>query len=441
MVLLDRVLGLVALLALAAVGSAFAMGAGIRVQGMQYIWIALVIMAAGLIVAFRNPEKVSSALRRVAHGRAEKLQARLHNIVVAVERFAGQPRALWFAFAGAIGVQFLIVLFYVCAAHSLAVPLSLMAASLIVPVSLAVQMVPVSINGFGVREAVFAFFFTSLGLNVSSALTLSLGSAALIMLFSLSGGAVFLFRPRRTEPLEPTRYPRAVIRSGRRALARDELEDFGAAVRCRLHTCFLRQRAKPGPPIIRYHLRVNPAPREPCAIEGIHHEQNRNLHHQTCRRFCAVRHSGRMRNDEEQQPAEPDLRQIAGVNLTVPGPVSPTNGAEITNAEPVRLVFNNASSNGQRPFWYIVELAADSNFQTKLFANAKVTPGQGQQTSVVVDGTLTAERTYYWRVKRMTAPTPATSRRPRSLPSSYRFRLARLSRSARLVARRPRPAG
>ncbi len=57
-------------------------------------------------------------------------------------------------------------------------------------------MVPLSINGFGVREAVFAFFFTGLGLNVSSALTLSLGSAALIMLFSLSGGAVFMLRPK-----------------------------------------------------------------------------------------------------------------------------------------------------------------------------------------------------------------------------------------------------
>ena len=79
-------------------------------------------------------------------------------------------------------------------------PFPLLAASVIVPISLAVQMVPLSINGFGVREAVFAFFFTSLGLNVSSALTLSLGSAALIMLFSLSGGAVFLLRRGRLSP-------------------------------------------------------------------------------------------------------------------------------------------------------------------------------------------------------------------------------------------------
>jgi uncharacterized membrane protein YbhN (UPF0104 family) len=66
-------------------------------------------------------------------------------------------------------------------------------------------MAPVSINGLGVREAVFAFFFTSLGFDVSSALTLSLGSAALIMLFSLSGGGVFLLRSRsrRLVPATP----------------------------------------------------------------------------------------------------------------------------------------------------------------------------------------------------------------------------------------------
>ena len=110
-------------------------------------------------------------------GRAEAIQTRLHNLVGAIHRFAGQPRPVWFAFAGALGVQLLLVLFYICAARSLAVPFPLLAASVIVPISLAVQMAPLSINGFGVREAVFAFFFTSLGLDVSSALTLSLGSA------------------------------------------------------------------------------------------------------------------------------------------------------------------------------------------------------------------------------------------------------------------------
>ena len=195
-VLLDRLLGLIALLAVAAVASALAATLGVRLKGTVYVWIALVAIGAGLYMFLRFPDSVSRMLRAAGRGRAAALQTRLHNLVNAIERFSRQPLMVWLAFGGAIAVQGLLVLFYICAARSLSVPLPFLAASVIVPVSLAVQMAPVSINGFGVREAVFAFFFTSLGFDVSSALTLSLGSAGLIMLFSLSGGGVFLLRSR-----------------------------------------------------------------------------------------------------------------------------------------------------------------------------------------------------------------------------------------------------
>jgi uncharacterized membrane protein YbhN (UPF0104 family) len=195
-VLLDRILGLIALLAVAAAASALAAAGGLWLAGTGYVWLALVGIAAALFLFMRVPDSVSRVLKAAGEGRAAALQTRVNNLAHAVERFGSDPAAVWLAFAGAVAVQALLVLFYVCAARSLAVPLPLLAAAVIVPVSLAVQMVPVSINGFGVREAVFAFFFTSLGFDVGSALTLSLGSAALIMLFSLSGGGVFLLRTK-----------------------------------------------------------------------------------------------------------------------------------------------------------------------------------------------------------------------------------------------------
>ena len=45
---------------------------------------------------------------------------------------------------------------------------------MIVPLSFVVQMLPVSVNGFGVREATFSFYFTRLGLPIESALLVSL---------------------------------------------------------------------------------------------------------------------------------------------------------------------------------------------------------------------------------------------------------------------------
>ena len=42
--------------------------------------------------------------------------------------------------------------------------------AVIVPLSFVVQMLPVSVNGFGVREATFSFYFTRIGLPIESAL-------------------------------------------------------------------------------------------------------------------------------------------------------------------------------------------------------------------------------------------------------------------------------
>jgi hypothetical protein len=104
--------------------------------------------------------------------------------------------------------------------------------------------------------------------------------------------------------------------------------------------------------------------------------------------------------EKSRSPLSPNVAgPIAGVSISPPTPVSPVNGSEVVNTEPLRLVFNNASSNGERPFWYVVELASDAGFANKLYANGRLTPATGSQTSVVVDAALAPDRTYFWRVK------------------------------------------
>ena len=109
-------------------------------------------------------------------------------------RFRARPSSLVGALAGAVVVQVVIVVFYALAARSLSVPLPLFLAGVLVPVAMAVQLAPVSINGFGVREAVFSFFFVRFGLGVEAAVAVSLLGTALVMLFSMGGGALFLMR-------------------------------------------------------------------------------------------------------------------------------------------------------------------------------------------------------------------------------------------------------
>ena len=103
--------------------------------------------------------------------------------------------------------------------------------------------------------------------------------------------------------------------------------------------------------------------------------------------------------EKSRNPLSPNVAgPIAGVSISPPTPVNPINGAEVLNTAPVRLVFNNASTNGERPLFYVVEMASDAAFTNKVFAQSKVTPGS-TQTTIVVDAALTADRTYYWRAK------------------------------------------
>jgi hypothetical protein len=88
------------------------------------------------------------------------------------------------------------VVFYLAVVYALKIPVTASELAVIVPISLVVQMLPVSVNGLGLREATFSFYFTRLGLPIESAVLLSLMGAAVLMLFSLSGAAVYVSRGR-----------------------------------------------------------------------------------------------------------------------------------------------------------------------------------------------------------------------------------------------------
>jgi hypothetical protein len=63
-----------------------------------------------------------------------------------------------------------------------------------VPLCTLLQAVPVSFNGWGLREGLFALYFSQVGLPRPSALAFSLVGAGLMVLLSLSGAFVWMAR-------------------------------------------------------------------------------------------------------------------------------------------------------------------------------------------------------------------------------------------------------
>lgn len=200
-VLIDRGIGLMGLVFVAAVGATWAGGAGAVPVLPAWLWAGF---AAGALVsapAVIAPAGVGRLLQPLTVFHPEWVGSRITRVTEILGRFRERPACLLYTFGGAVVVQGLLVLFYAAVARALHFDVPVAHLAVVVPISFVVQMVPVSVNGFGVREATFSLYFKSLHLPIEWALALSLGSTALVMFFSLSGAVVWLARrePRKRQ--------------------------------------------------------------------------------------------------------------------------------------------------------------------------------------------------------------------------------------------------
>jgi len=78
--------------------------------------------------------------------------------------------------------------------QALGADVSLIYCFLVIPVILFITLLPVSINGLGIREWAYIYFFGRLGLSMTEAVAASLMFFFLLILVSLIGGVIFAFR-------------------------------------------------------------------------------------------------------------------------------------------------------------------------------------------------------------------------------------------------------
>ncbi len=210
-ILFDRVIGVMALVLIAAVGatSSAASGEG-RLLPWTWLpplpwvlWPGLILGGAVFVFALERPGSVALLLHPLRALHAEWVGERIERILTALGRFRERPQTLAGCFAGAIGVQGILVFFYLAIVYSMGIPVALWHLAVIVPLSFVVQMLPISVNGFGVREATFTVYFHQIGLPRESALVVSFMGAALMLLFSLSGAVAYVARgASRRGPVE-----------------------------------------------------------------------------------------------------------------------------------------------------------------------------------------------------------------------------------------------
>jgi uncharacterized protein (TIRG00374 family) len=201
-VLMDRGLGLMALVLVAALGDSYARAvhpSAVPILPM-WLWAGFLLAAAVAAPAVFAPAGLGRVLQPLTVFHPEWIGDRIEKFTSVLARFGEESGALATCFAGAVFVQATMVVFYFTVAYALHLDLTLADLSVVVPISFVVQMLPVSVSGFGVREATFSFYFSRIGHPIESAVLMSLVAQALVMLFSLSGAGVYVWRHRHPAP-------------------------------------------------------------------------------------------------------------------------------------------------------------------------------------------------------------------------------------------------
>jgi len=191
---IDRILGFGALYLLAAVAFVLA-PPGVRgLAGARVVLLALALLFGFLAYVFFRPGTARWIMSVTRLDSIEWAREQFEVVKDAVHGYRAKVATIWVAGAASVALQALVVLYYLAIARGLGIPLPASAAFLMVPLCTLLQAVPVSFNGWGLREGLFTLYFSQIGLPRPSALAFSLVGAGLMVVLSLSGAFVWMAR-------------------------------------------------------------------------------------------------------------------------------------------------------------------------------------------------------------------------------------------------------
>jgi hypothetical protein len=197
---IDRILGFGALYLLAAVAFALAPPVVRGLAGARVVLLGLAVLFGFLAYVFFRPGTARWIMATTRLSSIDWAREQFEVVQGAVHAYRARVGTIWLAGAASLVIQALAVLYYLAIAHALGVPLPASAAFLMVPLCTLLQAVPVSFNGWGLREGLFTLYFSQVGLPRSSALAFSLVGAGLMVLLSLSGAVVWMARGSGAAP-------------------------------------------------------------------------------------------------------------------------------------------------------------------------------------------------------------------------------------------------
>ncbi|MBM3294446.1 MAG: flippase-like domain-containing protein [Candidatus Aminicenantes bacterium] len=192
-VAVERLTGIIVLFAFAAGASLVRLDMARR---LPVIWIALALGIAGLaaLAAFFLPATGRLLGRLPVRGIFRKAMDKVVLFRSTVIRYKEAPAAFALASVWAVLLQLNVVLYYFVIGRALRLPLPALDYFIFIPLVLLLQILPITINGLGLRETAYIRIFASYGLSAGTALSFDLVEIAFGLAVGLIGAAIYVAR-------------------------------------------------------------------------------------------------------------------------------------------------------------------------------------------------------------------------------------------------------
>ena len=178
----------------------FALGASLfrleMARHIPVIWISLLMGTLGLAVIFSFFTPFSGrALERIPDkGMLRILKRKIFSFREITLSFRNRKSALIKASAWALLLQINVILHFFLIGKALRLHIHFLDYFIFIPIVLLIQLIPITINGLGLREGSYIEIFRFYGISPVSAFSFALVDVAFMLLIGIAGGIIYITR-------------------------------------------------------------------------------------------------------------------------------------------------------------------------------------------------------------------------------------------------------
>ncbi len=192
-IIVERLTGIYGLLLIGITAVAFYP----RFQEIRTFAIALFSLTIGgflAVLVFYGSDRFGNWLKGLTTKLPAKISGKALEMFDAFWHFSQSKKIVFFAFLLGLLLQFNVILYYYLIARALDMPMGLLDTSIVMPLLICIQLLPLTPNGIGVREFSTIYLLQPLGVSSAIAVAFSLWDYILTFFYGLIGGILYLLK-------------------------------------------------------------------------------------------------------------------------------------------------------------------------------------------------------------------------------------------------------